>query len=293
LRRSRTQSEIELMSSLVNYILKRIVCSFVCSLVLVQVALERSLAGSPATLFYKTPQSIFPSGQTNRAVLQKKLIGSEFHYDYLIQANNRSQWVSSELIAKDQTMLDLVRFRSSNYFLREIRGAWALIESEKSPIKKDWVPISDITAHPLDKGIVLTLITTALREKPTWTSASILSVPAKTRLQIVKLEETWLLVKFSSGNSSSLGYVDMNNVLLKSDFASHVLTPKGNWEKVEYREGSQLVLTNKKTLALQEVKSIKTRTDLGCSFGITQRKKSIITTNSKNNKTRSTSLVDQ
>lgn len=213
-----------------------------------------ALGADPGVYFYRTPQSLFASGQTSIATLTKKLSGNEFLFHYLIEQNHRRQWVAAEVVARDLELSSRVTYQNREYNLTDLRGYWALIESP-SQNRRDWAPLLDLRPCENDRGLAMTLIPTSLRVGPSWSSEMILTLPARTRLEILEIQDSWLRVRF---DSSQIGFVDLNNVLLKADFASAVRDGKGLWQKVTYRESSWLHLENKKMISLNDVRAWRT-----------------------------------
>lgn len=212
--------------------------------------------------FYKNPQSLFASGQANLKTLKKTMQSTEHHYDFLVELNKKSQWVPATSIAQYIHLSNQVSFQNENYLLTEIKGSWALVEKKQGQ-KKEWLSVQELSENPKDLGCAMTLIATSLRASPTWKSDRILSVPEKTRLFIEKTEGSWLLVRFYSGTSSTLGYVDINNVLLKVDFAQEVQTADQKWHPFLYREGTTLFLANNTNADLKKIIALRSRKDLG------------------------------
>lgn len=232
---------------------------------------------SPAISFYRAPQSLFPSGQTSTETLNKKLIGNEFLFRYLVSSNvstgtaatlpgatgsGKKQWVQAHKIARDVDLSEKVFYREKEFLLKEIRGYWALIESAYGG-QQEWAPVFELQSSPQDLGLALTLIATSLRAGPTWSSELLATMPGKSPLKILAVKDSWLKVSYLTPNNvAQTGFVDLNNVLLKADFASEVMDENGHWQKVKFRESYLLELENKKRISITEVKLWKTRRDL-------------------------------
>jgi hypothetical protein len=239
------------------------------------------MAATPEGIsFYRSPQSLFASGQTSPKNLDKKLIGSEFLYRYFIKSAGKKQWVAANKVARDIDLSEKVLYQENEYTLKDVQGHWALIESIKEK-RKDWVPFANLIASPEDLGLALTLIPTSLRKGPTWSSNLITTMPARSHLRILEVNDSWLKVTFSpisGANSSSIitGYVDLNNVLLKADFADQIMDENNQWQKVKYRESYLLLLENKKTIPLTKVKLWKTHHEMAIVIESDETKKLLL-----------------
>ncbi|MEZ0392697.1 MAG: hypothetical protein ACAH59_10800 [Pseudobdellovibrionaceae bacterium] len=237
--------------------------------------MEKSLA----VKFYKNPKSPFPSGEANRKDLEKNWVQDFAEYSYLVQKEKRQFWVKSTSIARD---LQLSRFVFSSRNQKTYRvlqtsndSLLAIAENSTTP---EWLPLSDLTPLPQDTGCAWTLTSTQLRESPSWKSDSVLSVPAGSRLVIQKVDDTWALVTFESVGRIT-GWVDLNNLLLKHDFAAFALIDKQTWTPVLYREGADLITSEKKRIPLSEIKGLITKPDLGISIVTSDSEKLLLRQN--------------
>jgi hypothetical protein len=234
--------------------------------------------GRTAIQFFKSPQSQFASGQTNLRNLQKKIISTEYHHDLLVESQLRSQWVSAQEVARFFDLSQSIQFENQNWNILNQENSWLWVENPLTHHKK-WVSIEQINENPKDLGLAMTLISTTLREKPTWKSPTIITVPEKTKLKIEKWDGSWARVQFFSGSSFTTGYVDINNLLLKFDFAKQVQTNNQSWHDFIYREGQFIVLANKKMIPLTEVTAIKVQPQLGVMLQSIRDKKLLLRQN--------------
>ncbi len=226
---------------------------------------------STAISFYRAPQSLFPSGQASNETLNKKIIGNEFLFRYLVgssaganpTASERKQWVQANKVARDVDLSEKVFYKEKEFLLKEIRGYWALLEPAYGG-QQEWAPVFELQSSPQDMGLAMTLISTSLRSGPTWSSELLTAMPGKSTLKILAVKDSWLKVSYNPNNSSTsvIGFVDLNNVLLKADFASEVMDENGHWQKVKFRESYLLELENKRNISITQVKLWKTNRDL-------------------------------
>jgi hypothetical protein len=114
-----------------------------------------------------------------------------------------------------------------------------------------------------DMGFAKNLIPCAVRTKASWISDILISIPSLSKLTVLSTDSSWAFVEFSTGSESLRGYVDLNNLVLKIDFASFVLTTKNIWRPVQYRELGLVVLDKNDKIPLSEVKAMVTHPERG------------------------------
>jgi hypothetical protein len=224
-----------------------------------------SIDSSLAVKFYRNPRSLFPSGEINRKELEKNWQQDFSESSYLVQRDKRQFWVKAASVARDLQLSQTVHSNRTqkDYQVRQVAGAFILGSTDgKAP---EWLPLSDLSPLPQDLGVAMTLTNTQLHEKPNWKSDSILSVPSGSRLQILNLDDTWAEVTFESVGKIT-GWVDLNNLILKYDFASFASVDQKSWIPILYREGSELVSGDHKRIPLEKVKALVTKPNLAISI---------------------------
>jgi hypothetical protein len=181
--------------------------------------------------FYRSPQSLFPSGQLGRKDLEQSRLRTENDKTYLVEKDLRQMWLPAGQVLRD---VDL-----------------------SIHLTADGLP------QMQDLGYAINLIPCSLRTKPDWTSDTISALPALTKLIVIGYESTWAQVEYHAIDQNLRGYVDLNNLVLKSDFASFVLTEKNLWRPVQYRDLGELVLDQKEKISLNKIKGLITRPERG------------------------------
>lgn len=239
-----------------------------------------ALDPSLATKFYKSPRSLFHSGEANQRLLEKNWAKDYSDFSYLVHRENRKFWVRAASVARDLQLSQAV-FSSrtqKQYKVLQTAGASILGKPIAGPGSPEWLPLSELSSIPSDTGVVMTLTHTQLRQGPNWKSDSLLSVPPATRLKVLKIEDSWAQVSFESVGKTT-GWVDLNNLLFKHDFASFIMTKSLRWTPVLYREGSDMVTTNKTRVPLNEVIGLVTKPDLGISLVTSDSEKLLLRQN--------------
>jgi hypothetical protein len=219
-----------------------------------------------AVKFFKNPQSLFPSGETNRSNLEKSLRKEHLESSYLVQRGASLFWVDALDLARDLQLSELVELKATKkiYRIKSISSYQAeLIDNDGSSMIASLKEISPVST---DTGLAMALIPTQIRQFPSWKADAILSVPAGSRLQIVRFDDTWALVNFESVGKVS-GWVDMSNLLFKFDFASFVQKKgQSSWIKVLHRQGAEMVTESGDKIAMQKLSGILTKPNLGISL---------------------------
>lgn len=225
-------------------------------------ALEKSLA----VKFYRNPHSLFPSGEANQKDLEKSHVQDFTESSYLVEREKRRFWVKATSVVRDlQVSQSVYSSRTQKtYTVLQTAGA-SLLGSLGNGTAPEWLSLTELTPLPHDSGVAMTLISTQLREMPNWKSESILSVPAGSRLQILRYSEAWAFVAFESVGRIT-GWVDLNNLILKHDFAAFIRTDKQAWTATLYREGAEIVTADKKRIPLEDIRGLMTKPDLGISL---------------------------
>lgn len=234
-----------------------------------------------AVSFYRSPQSLFASGQTSQRSLQKNWLKDSFEFTFLVNKDHRQFWISADKIARDFDLSARVRLSSGAdprpYKVIDWKGNAVLVEDFKSGEKK-MLDVNLIQPDPADLGLAMTLIETQIHSEPNWKSQGFITVPAKTRLRLLGLNDSWAQVALTDGhsdNATSLGYVDMNNLLLKMDFASFVLI-KGDWQPFHHRDGDRIFISDSKSVPWQAVQGILTKSHMGVSLCVDDDKRLLI-----------------
>lgn len=214
-----------------------------------------------AVPFFRTPDSQFASGEKNRLDLEKRKIREQSEFRYLVEVSGKKRKIDGRSVARDLHLAQQVYHPKlqKSYPVISVEGSrvWVQDLAAKS---KDSFPINELTPVVEDLGAALTLTGTNLRSEPDWKSNSILTIPAKTRLKILEIQEDWLKVEFESMSRIS-GFIDSQNVLLKLDFASFAWDGK-KWLPISHREGTEIVLKDRKHAKLSDIRAIITRPEL-------------------------------
>lgn len=182
--------------------------------------------------FYRSPNSEFPSGYASKENLVKAFASQKIQNQIAVQKKIRP---GQKINLKEDEVL------TARHLL-----------TYDSPLASQELRLI-FTATPLTE--------TRLRKEPHWRSDSLAKIRPFEKIKIRQItDRTWALVELQNTKDSSRGYVDINDLILKTDFASHVLLEDKTWHPVSYRDGSDLILSqNKQRVPLSEVLAVLPR----------------------------------
>lgn len=130
--------------------------------------------------------------------------------------------------------------------------------------KTFWIAAEKVLrADDLEDHTAYNVIPSSVRKGPDWSTESLMKIPPRTRLEILKIENSWAKVKFQSVEASLIGYVDLNNLIVKADFASFAMTDKNEWRPIKYRELAHLVTDTNDRIPIDQIQKLRTRSELG------------------------------
>ena len=215
--------------------------------------------------FYRSPKSLFASGEANRNELDKNKTREFFEYSLLVERQNKRFWAPADLLARDLSLSAVVVSLKDEekYKVIEAKESWVLGErvSDGGMI---WHPIQDLIPSQDDLGMAMTLIPIPLKTEPNSKSATKFRPQARSLWQILEYQDGWVLLQ-DPKNPSVWGFTETDNILLKHDFASFVMTASKKWIPVQYRQGSEMVTARGGTISLKKIKAIMTKPDLAIS----------------------------
>lgn len=229
----------------------------------------------PATSFFRSPQSEFKSGQTNRVNLEKNLLRTEAALSYYATWNRKGYLLpaddllldvhcASRLTLKENSLLlDADRTdgksvaelsRGAEVELRATRNHWARVYSS-SKKKEGWLPLMRLEARNEDTGVYVPLIDTFLRDQADSQGKLLTTIPRRARLEALEiLANGWIRVRYEG----QTGYVDLHHVAARADFAVWAWHPQKNWLLVSHREGANLKTPTGEVLPLKEIQAYAT-----------------------------------
>jgi hypothetical protein len=243
-----------------------------------------SSARSLGISFYRSPLSLFASGQSGLAELESTMKRTQLEYNYIVTNGSLKTKIPSSLILRDIQLsykgflkeraslkseayaesADLAGLPPKTPFeIQLIEGAWAkIIVNQVGPQKAylvGWIPLHLLSPAFEDLGFGVTLIDSFLKKTPQLNGELITTIPRNKRVTVLNYQNTWALIKYDQWQ----GYVDINHLILKADFAYSALDEKNQWHPILYRENDQLITQQNKKLSLAKIRGLATQENLG------------------------------
>lgn len=238
-----------------------------------------SAADSAVVSFYRSQQSLFPSGQARRESLEKKILRRDREPWFRVQWNNKEFEIPGDTLIVDaqltQTLvpkksLSLWQLPQENapragrveakkaLLVLQTKNGWAQVKSsEKGFI--GWAPLEEFDTPFEDTGIFVTLMDSFLRKKPDSTSEILTTVPRLWRVQPLAFEKDHIRISYQ-GHS---GYLDLANLAGRGDFAMWAYHKDKGWLGISHRENAHLYTVNKQKFPLTEFLAFNPYKDRG------------------------------
>jgi len=225
-------------------------------------------AGTPVVSFYRSQQSLFPSGQASRADLEAQILRRDFEPWLRVSWNKKTFEIPGETIIRDvQVTRHLITKEALSLNKEPQEGGksagsvpakttlqvlrtnsyWAELADSKLKIQ-GWAPLHLLEAPIEDKGVFITLIDSFLRKTPTNSSALITTVPRLQRLEALGIEKTFLKVSYQGHT----GYLDLANLVGRADFAMWSYHKTKGWLGISHRENGFLFTVDNLKLPLED-----------------------------------------
>lgn len=224
--------------------------------------------------FYRDITSRFASGHTSLDRLEKKIIKQEEDHSVEILWNNSKSIMAEPNLSRDFHCANRLRTKTNTLLLRDPRNQaqvvevlnpktelrvlqfhnqWAQVLSNSSQL--GWISIQALEEVPTDLGLWITAIIAPLRERPEDGAQVTAFIPSQTRLSGINItHQTWLQVSYQQ----KTGYIHLQHLLNRIDFAHHVLLTNKQWVKVLYRENQHIVDSHKNKHPLSSALALKT-----------------------------------
>lgn len=221
-----------------------------------------------ATTFYRSPESLFPSGQAERSVLEKNQKSQELRPRYKVSWDKKDFWMYTDQILKDLNCAQRVLLneisplyenqestsksltslnKDQEVELLQTTTYWAQVKDLKSA-QIGWVPHKRLRSKNEDLGIFINLIDTNMRKAASWESPSLITIAKNERLKILGFDNGFLKTEYRGYT----GYVDLSHLVSRADFAVWAFHAEKNWVPVIYREGEFLVSAKKEKIPIVE-----------------------------------------
>ncbi len=224
-------------------------------------------AYEPAIPFYKSPESLFVSGYASKTDLLSQARQSYTEFNFEAAVGKKTVQVQNEQILREMDVAWKIKTRKATTLysqpdlsslqltqlkieqdleIQSIQGAFARVQHQGKLF--GYILLSDLQIPQVDPGVWTSLATLSLKAKPQQNSATRLQVPALSRVKLIKIQGDYGLFQ----TQSHQGYALLSEVIGRVDFADQAWNSVSHtWEKILYRNGSQLVVDSNKTIPLQ------------------------------------------
>jgi hypothetical protein len=221
----------------------------------------QTLAAPPKGVhFYKNPQSVFPSGQLNMRELQNTEVKELVHYSFLVQHNYKRFWVKASDVVRDVDLANQVLHTPTGTYWKVLHREESWIQAQSAKGELRWLALKDLKPTPEDSGFLMNVISTSLREKPDWKAPLRKQIEPLNRFQVLEMSQGWAYVS-SVSDAQTQGWIDLNNVIMKADFASFAQAADGEWKPIAFREQDQLVTTSGTRIPIPKISKWVTKSD--------------------------------
>ncbi|MGZ3748285.1 MAG: hypothetical protein ACXWRE_12975, partial [Pseudobdellovibrionaceae bacterium] len=239
-----------------------------CFIFLSLITFASFAAESPAVSFYRTQQSLFPSGQASREDLEAKVLRRDYEPWLRVSWNKKSYEVPGETVIRDVQLTKNLLSKESLDLLKEPQEAapriatvkaktplqvlrtnsyWAELLDDKTKLR-GWAPLHLLEAPVEDQGVFVTLIDTFLKKTPQNSSSVITTVPRLQRLLPLGIEKNCLKVSYQG----HIGYLDLANLAGRGDFAMWAYHESKGWLGISHRENASLFTVDNQKYPLQK-----------------------------------------
>lgn len=209
--------------------------------------------------FFKTPQSLFPSGSSHRNILEKSLLLkkalAEKKYKWNNKLFNRDELKPVRPIHLSKSIVDPKTQNKLRVVQTTVQTLFVLNPNQP---QKNSFSVDEALTDPNDLGFALTMKEVAFKKKATNNSATLLNIPIGTRLAPIAYQDGYAYVIYKS----TAGYVNLSEIMSKFDFATMVYADN-RWQLVKQREYDFMITVDHKKIQLNKIKGIVTPENKG------------------------------
>jgi hypothetical protein len=213
--------------------------------------------------FYKSTNSLFPSGSTTIENLKKQVVGSQKASAQLYKWNkiyfNRDE--IKPLFATHLSRYVIDAKTTTRYKVVETNvNSLQLFSLDKKILTKR--NINEVIPDAYDTGFVMALkdiyLKTSFRPTSSGLTTVLTTIPQGTRLVVNKYVDDYALVKYQNYE----GYINLSELITKFDFASFVFA-KNEWHQVRGRNFDKITTTKNLKISLNDIKGVLTPDNRG------------------------------
>lgn len=230
-------------------------------------------AYEPATTFYKSPDSQFASGSVSESSLLAQTRQSYTEFNFEAAVGPKTTHVQNEQILREINLAWKVKVKKVSPLysqadlsspqlaqlkpqqmleIQSINGAFAQIRDSK--FKVGFVLTSSLETLDSDPGHWVNMAQLDLKTEAKQGSKKSVTIPALTRLSLLKIQNGYGLFK----TSSHQGYALLSDVVGRVDFAEYGWDHTNKrWERILYRDGIQVVVIPNRKVELHQFRAFR------------------------------------
>ncbi len=222
----------------------------------INLASARVLAtqGASQVPFFKSPESLFPSGYTTVENLQKQEV------DRRMTSEKKIKW-HNQFFNLDEVRPLFPAHLSQTIFERKTNQRFRVLEtrtqsldviSEDQKIHRSF-NIEDVLADSSDMGFAITLKDAYLRQDHDLHSKILTTVPQATRFKILKFNEAFAQISYKNYT----GFISLSEMITKFDMATMIYFEQ-KWHLIKKRDYDFIITNENKKVHLSQVKGLIT-----------------------------------
>jgi hypothetical protein len=248
-------------------------------LVITMLSLSGFAAETSVANFYRTQQSLFPSGQAKVEDLEAKILRRDYEPWFRVTWNNKDFEIPGETVITDLQVTKTLVTKEFTELLQapeegskkigkvaskktlqvmQTKAYWAEVLDVSQNIR-GWAPLHNFEAPFSDPGVFITLTDAFLRKSASSTSEIVTTIPRMTRVNSLGIEKSQLKVHYQNHT----GYIDLANLAGRGDFAMWAYHKNKGWLGISHRENGYLFTVNSLKLALEDFIAFNPYTDRG------------------------------
>lgn len=209
--------------------------------------------------YFKTTDSLFPSGSTSLEYLEKnrveQITNIETSYRYAFKTYLKSEIKPVFPVHISQSVLNSKSKKRWSVLETKIDSILAFDTKTKQTIQ---FRLDEVSPDPYDRGAVLTLKDAFLKRIPQDKAATLTTVPQGQRFSVIKYINGYAEVSFKT----YIGYILVTELITKFDFAKFAFA-NNQWHLIQRREFDSLVTAQNKKLHFNDITGIVTPAGIG------------------------------
>ncbi len=215
---------------------------------------ENSGVNSLQVPFFRSPESLFPSGAISLATLQRQQINAkmktEKFYKWKSQLFRVEELKPIRPVHLSKTVIDPKtnhRFKVTEANISQIK-----VRDEASKVMKTY-QIDQLASDPYDMGLAITLTDAYLKKSVTENAKILTTIPQGQLLYPLGFEKGFVKVQYKD----YVGYVRLSETITKFDLAT-VIYAQEKWQFVKRRDFDYMVTVENKKIHLSQIRGLVT-----------------------------------